>query len=234
MSQFARRKIVIGSVAAPALLAPMLARAKEKEVGAIEDLMREHGVLRRVFLVYQECAPRLRREPAKVDARALHQAAQLFRAFGEEYHEKKLEEAHIFPAVKKAGGRAAGYVNVLKQQHDQGRQITEYILSVTRSGKIAGADAEPLGRAFEAFQLMYANHAAREDTIVFPAWKGALSEHDLDEMGERFEDIEKQMFGKDGFEDAVARIGGIEESLGLSDLSRFTAPLPPATATGTP
>jgi hypothetical protein len=30
---------------------------------------------------------------------------------------------------------------------------------------------------------MYANHAAREDTIIFPAWENALSRHELDEMG---------------------------------------------------
>jgi len=226
MTQFARRNIVIGSVAAPALIAPTRARAKEKEVGAVEDLMREHGVLRRVFMVYQESAPRLRRDPAKVDARALHEAAQLFRAFGEEYHEKKLEEAHIFAAVKKAGGPAAGYVDVLKQQHDRGRQITAYVLSATRSGKIAGADADPLARAFGAFQIMYANHTAREDTIVFPAWKDALSEHELAEMSEKFEDIEKATFGKDGFEDAVKSIGRIEEALGVSDIAQFTAPPP--------
>ena len=33
---------------------------QEKEEGAVEDLMREHGVLRRALLVYIETAPRLR------------------------------------------------------------------------------------------------------------------------------------------------------------------------------
>ena len=226
MKDLARRNVIMASVAAPALFAPLSAGAKEKEVTAVEDLMREHGVLRRAFLVYQECAPRLRRGPARIDARALHDTAQLFRSFGEDYHEKKLEEAHIFPVVTKAGGPAAAYVDVLKQQHDRGRAITEYVLAVTRSGKIATADAEPLARAFEAFQVMYANHTAREDTIVFPAWKNALSEHDLDEMGDKFEDIEKATFGKDGFDDAVKRIGGIEVALGLSDIAQFTAPPP--------
>jgi len=157
----------------------------------------------------------------------LHETARLFRTFGEDYHEKKLEEAHIFPAVKKAGGPAARYVNILKDQHARGRAITDYILAVTSGAAISTANAEPLARAFETFEVMYANHAAREDTIVFPAWKNALSAHDLDEMGDKFEDIEKQMFGKDGFEDAVARIGRIEQALGLSDLAQFTAP-PPA------
>jgi hypothetical protein len=53
--------------------------------------------------------------------------------------------------------------------------------------------------ALDSIELMYANHAAREDTIVFPAWKDALSDHQLDEMGDKFEDIEREQFGKDGF-----------------------------------
>jgi hemerythrin superfamily protein len=71
---------------------------------------------------------------------------------------------------------------------------------------------------------MYENHAAREDTIVFPAWKDALSEHQLDQMGE---ELERRQFGKGGFEDAVARIGQIEEALGYADLAGFSAPPPP-------
>jgi hypothetical protein len=34
-------------------------------------------------------------------------------------------------------------------------------------------------------------------------------------MGERFEDIEKKTFGKDGFDDAVVRVAQIEKDLGL-------------------
>jgi hypothetical protein len=45
---------------------------------------------------------------------------------------------------------------------------------------------------------MYANHAAREDTIVFPAWKKNFSNAQLDEISDQFEDIEHKMFGKDG------------------------------------
>ena len=73
---------------------------------------------------------------------------------------------------------------------------------------------------------MYEEHAAREDTIVFPAWKKALSAKQLDELGELFEDIEHKTFGKDGFEDAVQQIAAIEFAFGL-DRSSFTAPPPP-------
>jgi hypothetical protein len=76
---------------------------------------------------------------------------------------------------------------------------------------------------------MYQNHTAREDTIVFPAWKEVLTARQLREMGEKFEDIEHQQFGKDGYEDVVAQIGQIEQVLGFADLAQFTAPPPPKT-----
>jgi hypothetical protein len=72
------------------------------EVTATEDLMREHGVLRRALLVYTAAANRLRANPASVPPDALQKTAKLFRTFGEDYHEKKLEEPYIFPAVKTA------------------------------------------------------------------------------------------------------------------------------------
>jgi hemerythrin-like domain-containing protein len=197
------------------------------EVTAAEDLMREHGVLRRALLVYTAAANKLRASPASVPPDALQKTAKLFRAFGEDYHEKKLEEPYIFPAVKKAGGPAASYPDILIVQHDRGREITDYILSVTQGAKLGAANAEPLARAMESLILMYRNHAAREDTIVFPAWKKTLPEKELDEMGEKFEEIEHQQFGEDGFDNAVKQIGEIEGMLGLTDISQFTAPPPP-------
>jgi hypothetical protein len=74
---------------------------------------------------------------------------------------------------------------------------------------------------------MYMNHAAREDTVVFPAWKEALSAKEYDAAGDKFEDIETAMFGKEGFDKMVADIAAIEDSLKLGNLAQFTAPPPP-------
>jgi hemerythrin superfamily protein len=76
---------------------------------------------------------------------------------------------------------------------------------------------------------MYQNHTAREDTVVFPAWKDSLSEQQLREMGERFEDIEHKQFGKDGYDDAVRQIAQIEQVFGFAVLDQFTGPPPPKT-----
>ena len=62
---------------------PAPGEAEEVEVTATEDLMREHGILRRALLVYQESATRLRQDAASVQLDALEKAANLFRVFGE-------------------------------------------------------------------------------------------------------------------------------------------------------
>lgn len=199
----------------------------EPEVGAVEDLMREHGVLRRALLVYTDIAMRLRRPADEVDPALLRRTAQLFRHFGEDYHEKQLEEAYIFPAIRKAGGPAAAYPEVLTQQHARGRQITDYLIERAGNGRLQGPQREAVAQMLDHFVLMYEHHAAREDTVVFPAWKKTLSAAQLHEMGEKFEEIEHREFGKDGFDEAVAQISAIEQALGIADISRFTPPPPP-------
>ena len=231
-----KNSITLGTAAAYAAMSvPLLgeqhaekkAAEKEPEVTATEDLMREHGVIRRALLVYSEVIPKLRQRPGLVDAAALQQTAKLFRTFGEDYHERMLEEQHIFPLIRKQGGELARYAEVLTQQHQRGREVTDYVIAVTSDGKISAAHAEPLAKVFETFVLMYQNHAAREDTIVFPAWKKNFSDKQLDEIGDQFEDIEHKMFGKDGFEDAEKKISEIEGRLGFADLAQFTPPAPP-------
>lgn len=194
------------------------------EVTATEDLMREHGILRRALLVYQEAAIRLRQDAGSVPPDVLEKAANLFRVFGEDYHEKQLEEVFIFPIVKKSPGTVAGYVDVLLQQHARGREITDYVLSVTKAERILASSVEPLAKALESFARMYEHHAVIEDTVVFPAWKRAIGQGELDELGERFEAIEHEQFGGDGFDTALKRMEEIENDLGLSNLDLFTAP----------
>ena len=197
-----------------------------EEVTANEDLMREHGVLRRILVLYREIAPRIAADPGHVDAAALGRAAALFRRFGEHYHEQLLEEQHIFPRVRTAGPDRARLVDTLVAQHARGRQITDYVTDRTRTGAIGSGDAAPLSQALLAFARMYEAHAAREDTIIFPAFKAALGAHAYDEIGDRFEEIERREFGGDGFDMALAEVVRIETALGLPDLAAFTAPPP--------
>jgi len=202
------------------------ASGKALEVTAVEDLMREHGVLRRILFVYSETAVRPRRVSPSVAPAVLQRTARLFRAFGEDYHEKKLEETYIFPAVKKAGGDTAGLPDILSAQHKRGRALTDYILAETKGTRLSSGSAETLARILDSLVRMYRPHAAREDTLIFPAWKQTLTPARLDELNDKFETIEHQQFGEHGFEKAVQEVGEIESLLGLADLKQFTAGLP--------
>jgi hemerythrin-like domain-containing protein len=214
----------VSTIAGAGLMLAACHSGSENDVTATEDLMREHGVLRRALLVYAETIPKLRADASSVSPDALQKTAKLFRSFGEDYHEKKLEEAYIFPAVKKGGGAAAALPDILVTQHNRGREITDYIVSVTASGKLNAVNGETLAQALVGLVRMYEHHAALEDTILFPAWKDTMSEKQQDEIADKFEDIEQQQFGEDGYEDAVKQIADIETTLGLNDLSQFTAP----------
>lgn len=222
----------LGGVGLGLLVTAPPARAEEEEeeeVSANEDLMREHGIIRRALLVYGEAARRARTAPKTLPLARLGETATLFREFAEDYHERGLEEAHIFPVVRKLKAPAAKLPDVLLAQHQRGREITDYVRHLAARSTL-GADAERLATAMEGFVRMYEPHAAREDTELFPAWKAALGKRGYEEMGERFEEIEHRTFGGDGFDDALERIARIEAEFGLSDLSAVTAPVPPDAA----
>jgi hypothetical protein len=108
-------------------------------------------------------------------------------------------EAHVFPLVRQAGGSAGVGIDTLLAQHRRGRAITDYVRAVTRR-PLDPALAEPLATTLEQFCLMYEEHTAREDTIVFPAWKRALTPAELARQDDLFEYIERRTFGTDGFE----------------------------------
>jgi hemerythrin-like domain-containing protein len=196
-------------------------------VSATEDLMREHGLMRRALLVYQESAAKLKLDANSVPTESLEKVAQFFRAFGEDYHERKLEEAYILPAIKKSQNPASSYADVLLAQHARGREITDYLLSISKGQNLPSASVSAVINALESFVRMYEHHAAIEDTIVFPAWKEVTGSKELDELAIKFEEIEEEHFGEDGFGAASRRMAEIEESLGLSNLQMFTAPPPP-------
>jgi hemerythrin-like domain-containing protein len=186
----------------------------EAEVGPSEDLMREHGVLRRVMYLYDEAAHRLE-AGGKAPLDAVAAGAGIVRKVIEQYHEK-LEENFIFPRMEKAR-KLADLTAILRRQHEAGRAVTADILKLCEGG-----DPSALAQRLRAFNRMYRPHAAREDTLLFPAFHDLLGEKAYDELGEQFEDEEKKQLGKDGFEGAVAQVAKLEEQFGFTDLDQFT------------
>ncbi|HEY2775300.1 MAG TPA: hemerythrin domain-containing protein [Candidatus Binatia bacterium] len=213
-----RRRFLLlaGSTGAVVVAAALPAQARNDKVSPAEDLMREHGVLKRILLIYDEVA---RRIDAKQEfpARAVVESADLVRRFVEDYHEK-LEENFLFPAFEKAG-ILTDLVAELRRQHEAGRRVTDDVRTLAKG---SAADRPTLARSLRQFVRMYAPHEAREDTVLFPAMHRVFSSRQYDALGERFEDQEEKLFGRGGFESIVGHVGDIEEALGIYDLAEFT------------
>jgi len=190
------------------------------EVSTLEDLMREHGVLRRILLIYEEAAARLDKEK-ECPAETLTQATGIVRRFVEDYHEK-LEEDFIFPRFEKAG-KLVDLTKVLRSQHDAGRRLTDRIRSLAGAAMAKNRpQQESLARNLRLFIRMYRPHASREDTILFPAFHSIITAAEYDALGDKFEDRETELFGKEGFEKIVAEIAGMEKALAIFELADFT------------
>jgi hemerythrin-like domain-containing protein len=193
---------------------------KEAEVGPPEDLMREHGVLKRVLLIYGEA---LRRIDVKQDfpPEALADAARIIRSFVEDYHEK-LEEDFLFPRFEKAN-QLVDLVKVLREQHQAGRRVTDVTIRFASLQSLRNeSDRAQLVSSMQQFIRMYNPHEAREDTVLFPAFRKIVSPHEFDSLGEDFEKKEDELFGGDGFEKMVDKVASIEKRFGIYDLAQFT------------
>jgi hemerythrin-like domain-containing protein len=219
--QFVRTVSGIGFALAAtpeSLLAQHKQKSEEEEVSTNEDLMREHGILKRVLLVYDEIIRRIRANQ-DFSPQAVTDGATIIRKFIEEYHEK-LEEDHLFPRFRKAG-KLVDLVETLLKQHQAGRLVTDRLLATAASLKTQD-DRNHLASDLELFNRMYAPHEAREDTVLFPELHKLVSPHEYDAMGEQFENIEHKTFGGDGFDIYLDKIAALEKQLGIYDLNQFT------------
>jgi hemerythrin-like domain-containing protein len=192
---------------------------EETHVSAPEDLMREHAVLHRILLIYQRIMA-TPGAPTEWPVKTLTEAARLIQTFIEGYHQK-LEEDYVFPRFEKAG-RLTDLTAVLRTQHMAATRLTQAIIKGASQIK-EPVDARRLTRDMRAYIRMYEPHSAREGSVLFAALHTVVPPKEYEEMGDRFEEIEHQTLGANGFENAVNQVAAMEKTLGIYDLAQFTA-----------
>lgn len=223
--QMHRRGFLLATGLVTAVPLMTLSAAEEKMdpdegVTAPEDLMKEHGVLNRCLLIYEEAVRRLgHRED--IPPEVFNRTAQLIKRFVEEYHEQN-EEKFIFPEFERAR-KLVDLVETLKTQHRAGRAVTAQILSLSQPDAFQNKENHlKLVQACSAFIRMYRPHEAREDTVLFPALRTILKPKQVQELGDRMEEDEKKVLGDEGFEKSVAQVAEIEKQFGIYELTQFT------------
>jgi hemerythrin-like domain-containing protein len=208
----ARRSILkFGVVSLAGLPALASAAVQEKSsdkidpdagVTATEDLMKEHGVLNRCLLIYEEAIRRCRNKE-EVSHEVFKNTAELIRSFVEEYHERN-EEKYIFP-VFEAHKKLVDLVQTLKTQHKAGREVTARILRLSTPDQFRSQDSRTqLIASCQSFIRMYRPHESREDTVLFPALRTLLTPRQVEALGDRMEEDEHKVLGNEGFERRLA------------------------------
>ncbi|HET9419071.1 MAG TPA: hemerythrin domain-containing protein [Chthoniobacterales bacterium] len=217
---FLKSGILIGGAALVGMHGMRGAEKEEEQVSPSEDLMREHGVLKRVLLIYDEAIRRMTANQ-EFPVETVVDSAKIIRSFIEDYHEK-LEENFLFPRFEKAG-QLTDLVKTLRDQHEAGRGVTDLTLNLATQKTLKNAAERPrLGNALRQFVRMYNPHEAREDTVLFPAFRKIVSANEYASLGEDFEKKEHELFGEEGFEKMVDKVTSIEKKLGIYELAQFT------------
>lgn len=219
-----RRFLHAAAVAGSGLLvtSPAVAVVPATLAGPVEDLMREHGVLRRAMLAYRECARRLGQGERAAVAEPLHRTAKLIRRFGEDFHQRAIEEKFIFPALLEEPPPLSRYPAILIAQHEAGREHTSYLLEVSARGQMASGNVRPALRAIGSFIHMHEHHMSREDTEVFHRWRQSVPTERFEYLDAQMQDVEQRMIGPTGIEQAIAEVSDLERDLGIADLMQFT------------
>jgi hemerythrin-like domain-containing protein len=230
-ARFSRRAVLITGVGAIAVGAGGAELADHLRGGSSRpaadappdvDLMEEHGILKRVLLIYQAAVGRLE-AGGEPPVEAIHGAALVVHDFIEAFHEA-LEEGYVFPLLRRAGELAAT-VDTLLTQHARGRQRTQMILATaTTAGFRSPSTRAEVVDAIDLFVRMYQPHEAREDTVVFPAFRALCSTGQLDDLAQTFAGLQQAQFGAGAFEQVLSQVVAIEESLGIYDLDQYTPP----------
>jgi hemerythrin-like domain-containing protein len=218
------RRLLVGGVlllpAAPALAqAPAKKKAAEPAIPATERLMREHGVIDRVLLIYEAGIRRLGQDE-DLEPAVFIQTGEIMRDFVHDYHERSKEE-YVFPRFKKAG-RMVELVDVLQAQQAAGRKLTERVLKAAEPARASKDQRSAMTEAMKASIVLYRPHMAREDTDIFPTLRSLVTSSEFEEISETLAKRESEMFGADGFEKVAKRVEALEKKIGTHDLTQYT------------
>ena len=208
---------LFGQQTAPAAAIPT---AAEEKISPVEDLMREHGVLNRVLVVYDEAIRRLE-SGEELSPDPVRNAAKIVREYVEDYHEK-LEQDYLFPRFLNANC-LPDLVQVLLEQHLGGRNLTDEALHLATLQTMKNADdRRRLATSLRRFTRMYHAHESREDTVLFPIFRSLISAHEYAALREDFDKRERELFGTESFPRMAERVAAIERQLGIAELARYT------------
>jgi hemerythrin-like domain-containing protein len=145
---------------------------------SMDQLRREHDAVYS-FVEVLNLAGKTLREGRRPAREFFDEAVEFARDYVDRYHHGKEEMQAFVLLAQRQSGRLDGLIDTLRQQHERGRENIAAI-----AGQLAayerGEDhaTRTIADEIEAYTTMLAEHAYREDSVLFPMAKQVLTDED--------------------------------------------------------
>ncbi len=179
----------------------------------IEALRNEHVLIRQFVDLLSVAVERLEIEEPPPRA-FFDNGIDFVRGFSDGFHHKKEELVMFRQLAQKKNGAIDGQIEALRYQHDQGRSFIQAIAGAL-DGYAAGdpGDGSIVRENAAAFASLLKHHIHIEDHIFFPMSQEEMSPQELEELGLKFEKVQKK-HGSDTFERYRKLVNDLDEMLG--------------------
>jgi hemerythrin-like domain-containing protein len=173
---------------------------------AIDDLKNEHDAILSAIQILERMIAGMEKAPS-VDTKDMRDFIGFLKEFADKCHHGK-EEGLLFPALIQAGlPEKGGAIGVMLGDHAQGRQfIRDMEESLTPQ-----VDRVKLAQAAGGYATLLRNHIQKENMMLFPMTEKMLTETQLEQLYEEFEEHEEKVIGPGRHEELHAMLKSLQE-----------------------
>ena len=189
---------------------------------ATERLMNEHGLKRRILLMYDELLPRLNELSRESEhMTVIKDCVNVDKNLFDEHHEV-LEEQYIYPLFENHA-QLAPLVEQLREQNKVSKRINRDIMTLVDAQDVTPERrAEEMKTLLSQYSKMYRAHMAWEDSRLLPALSSMLNDEELHALANTFRQHHDAHLGESGLNGVDERISSLENRLGIKDLAYYT------------
>lgn len=161
----------------------------------IKDMEREHGLIKMVLRVLERVCEQLE-SGRPLNKEHMRLAIAFIREFADKCHHGK-EEALYFPAVRENNiPEEIALVDGFIEEHTIGRGFVKNMADA-----IENDNTFVFNENARAYVKLLDQHIDRENEALFPMTEKTLSESKLEELDKSFEDVDKNVIGKERHEE---------------------------------
>lgn len=145
----------------------------------IQELMDEHRIIEKVLTALEAAAAQ------EVPLEFYERAVEFIVNFADKCHHGK-EEERLFPVLEEKGiPRHAGPIGCMCDEHQIARGHVRCMRELLSASDLAGLRRESL-----EYVALLRSHIQKEDNVLFPMGRNALSEDDLERLRAKFDEVE--------------------------------------------